>query len=121
MSATGADEPQVSVYSQTAWVDAEIEITGGNANGLLAFDTTPIAATGGSLLAPSTSYARYCFDLETASAVSTGVAALMRSIAEYMKPAHTHLINIRTALTPPWPDGWQIGVSELDSSTELAP
>jgi hypothetical protein len=45
---------------------------------------------------------------------------LIRRIAEYMRPAHTHLVNIRTARPLPWPDGWELGVDLLGDGSELA-
>jgi hypothetical protein len=48
------------------------------------------------------------------------VKAIIRKIGEYMKPAETHLVNIRTALPLPWPVEWVLGVDELDVGTELA-
>lgn len=121
VAVTGTDLPQVAVYSGTAGRDAVIQVTGGSVAVLLGFDGAPQGATGGSVLAPSDSYTRYSFDIETAAVVSSETERKIREIAEYMKPAHTHLINVRTAKTLPWPDGWQLGVSTLDESTELGP
>ena len=116
---SGTDNPRVAIYSPTVGVDATIEATGGAAKTVLGFTDDPASGTGGAILAPSTQFALYCFDLETQTALDSETETIVRRIAEYMKPAHTHLINIRTALPLPWPEGWEIGVDELGETTEL--
>lgn len=117
---TGSDYAQISVYSEKAGVEAMIEVTGGSANAALAFDINAVGSTGGAVLAPDDSYTLYSFDIETENMLTSTQEAIVRRVAEYMRPAHTHLINIRTALPLPWPDGWMLGVDALDESTELA-
>jgi phage tail-like protein len=116
----GTDAKRVSCYSDTAGVDSWIQITGGTANDVLDFDTDTYGGTGGAILAPTESYTLYSFDIETETELDSETVAIIRRIAEYMKPAHTHLINIRPAPPLPWPDGWVLGVDELDVSAELA-
>lgn len=118
--ATGTDAERVAIYSPTAGVDAEILATGGSAKTTLGLGDDPASGTGGAILAPSIPYALYSFDIETASALDDETTAIVRRIAEYMKPAHTHLVNIRTARELPWPDGWELCIDELDETTELA-
>lgn len=115
----GTDHGQVSVYSDKAGVGASIQVTGGSANDLLDFDTAEVGSTGGAVLAPDDSYTLYSFDIETENVLTSTQESIVRKVAEYMKPAHTHLINIRQALPLPWPDGWMLGVDELDETTEL--
>lgn len=117
--AAGSDQPQMVLYSDTAGRGAAIQVTGGNANVVLQFDTDASGAAEGSVLAPSDSYTRYSFDIETATVLSSEHEELVRDIAEYMKPAHTHLVNIRTALPLPWPPGWYLGVGGLGDDAEL--
>lgn len=116
----GTDLPRVTVYSRTVGADASIQIPAGTAQAILGFTPAESSGTGGAILAPSTQRTLYSFDIETQGTLDAGTIAIIRQIAEYMKPAHTHLINIRPALEPPWPEGWQIGIDELDVSTELA-
>lgn len=116
----GTDHGQVAVHSNKAGVEAAIQVTGGSANDALNFDTTEIGSTGGAVLAPDDSYTLYSFDIETENVLTSTQESIVRRVAEYMKPAHTHLINIRQALPLPWPDGWMLGVDELDETTELA-
>lgn len=118
-TATGTDAKRVAVYSSTAGVDSWVRVDGGTANDVLDFDTDTYGGTGGAILAPDDSYTLYCFDIETQTELDSETKAIIRRIADYMKPAHTHLINIRTAPPLPWPDGWVLGVSELDVSTML--
>lgn len=117
---TGTDHGQIEVYSETADENGLIQITGGSANALLDFDPDESGGVGGSILAPSDSYTLYSFDIETENVLSSAQKGIVRKVAEFMKPAHTHLINVRVALPLPWPDGWMLGVDELDETTELA-
>jgi phage tail-like protein len=117
---TGTDLPKVTIYSSTAGADASIQATGGGARSVLGFPTTVSSGTGGAILAPSESYTLYSFDIETNGLLESDVIAIIRRIANYMKPAHTHLINVRPAPGLPWPEGWLIGIDELDISTMLA-
>ncbi len=115
----GTDAKRVAIYSKTSGVGSVINIIGGAANEVFGFDTLAYGGTGGSILAPEESYTLYCFDIETQSELDEDMQLIVRRIAEYMKPAHTHLESIRTALPLPWPGGWTLGVSELDVSAVL--
>jgi len=115
----GTDHGQVVVYSNKAGVEASIQVTGGSANALLLFDVNEVGSTGGAVLAASDSYTLYSFDIETENVLTSEQQAIVRRVAEYMKPAHTHLIEIRTAEPLPWPDAWMLGIDELDVSAEL--
>lgn len=118
-SASGTDAERVACYSTTAGVGAWIRITGGDANDILDFDTETYGGTGGAILAPEESYALYSFDIETENQLTPEQVEVVRGIAEYLKAAHEHLIQVRPVPPLPWPDGWILGVSELDVSTEL--
>ncbi|MEN6368603.1 MAG: hypothetical protein ABFD77_02770, partial [Thermotogota bacterium] len=115
----GTDHGQVSVYSNKAGVEATIQVVGGSANAVLGFDTDEVGSTGGAVLAPDDSYTLYSFDIETENVLTSAQEVIVRKVAEYMKPAHTHLIDIRTASPLPWPESWVLGISELEESTEL--
>ena len=115
----GTDFAQISIYSSKAGVEASVEITGGSVNDVLEFDTQYIGSTGGAVLAPDDQYTLYSFDIETENVLTSEQTSIVRRVAEYMKPAHTHLIDIRTALPLPWPEGWVLGVDALDETTEL--
>lgn len=117
----GLDGKRMYIYSQKVGTEASVECTSPSAWAalLLGFWGDVVSGTGSAILAPSESYTLYSFDIETQTSVDAETESLIRKIAEYMKVAHEHLINIRTALPLPWPEGWQIGVDELDVDTEL--
>lgn len=115
----GDDASGVVLYSGTAGIGASIEVTGGAANDALEFTSDAISGTGTAILGISESRALYSFDIETARVLSSAQVAIVRRVADYMKPAHTHLINVRTAPSLPWPVGWVLGVDALDESTDL--
>lgn len=115
----GTDHAQVVIYSTDASKEASIQVTGGIANSLVDFDTEEIGYVGGTILGPDDSFIKYSFDIETENVLTSEQENIVRKVAEYMRPAHTHLISIRTVLPLPWPDGWVLGVSELEVTTEL--
>jgi phage tail-like protein len=117
---SGTDAERVVIYSDTAGADASIQVTGGGAASILGFDSTVAAGTGGAVLAPSTQRLLYSFDIRTQTLLDSDTIAIIRKLADYMKPAHEHLIAVRPNPGLPWPDGWQLGIDELDESTELA-
>lgn len=115
----GTDALRLSIYSETPGTDSMIGIVGGDAMDILGFEASMTGGTGGAILAPGSQYILYSFDIETQAELDEESIAVIRSIAEYMKAAHEHLINIRTAPELEWPDGWLVGVSELGETTEL--
>lgn len=116
----GTDLAQISVYSSKAGISASVEITGGTANDALGFITQFIGSTGSAVLAPDDQYTLYSFDIETENVLTLLQTAVVRRVADYMKPAHEHLISIRTAQIVPAEDGWVLGVDALDETAELA-
>ena len=118
---TGDDDDwKLVIYSETPGVDSSVEVTGGSANGAFLFSTDPVSGTGGAELAPSDLHTIYSFDIEYDGVITSEQEAIIRRIAEYMKPAHTHLKEIRPPHGLPWPDGWFLGEGELGSDTELS-
>lgn len=63
---------------------------------------------------------RYSFDLEVDRLLTDEERRQVRWLAEYAKPAHTHLIDIREPLPPPVPAVWRLGRSRLARTTRLA-
>jgi phage tail-like protein len=121
--AVGKEGERFYIYSETAGTNASIECTtadAGIADEIFKIWMNPIEATGSTILAPDDSYTKYSFDIVTSEVLDLETESLVRQIAEYMKPAHTHLINIRTAPDLQLPDNWEIGVGKLDESTSLA-
>lgn len=63
------------------------------------------------------SYPLYAFDIETIVPVTPEEDAKIRALAEYMKPIHTHLIQVITPEEPP--DHWELDISLLGDEIEL--
>ncbi len=62
----------------------------------------------------------YTFDVVSPVDLTDEQRRQIREIAVYMKPAHTHLGQIvEPATAPAEPDHWEIGLSELGSSSDL--
>jgi phage tail-like protein len=84
---------------------------------------TALAATalvlGESELGPSDRFARYAFDVKVERLLSATERKQLRTIVEYLKPAHTHFVNLLERLPPPSYDHWELGVSELSETTLL--
>jgi phage tail-like protein len=70
-------------------------------------------------LGPSKRFARYAFDVKVARLLSDTERRQLRTIVEYLKPAHTHFVNLIEPLPPPSYDHWELGVSALSETTLL--
>ena len=70
-------------------------------------------------LGPSTRFARYAFEVVVGSVLTDDETAALTAIVRYAKPAHTHLVAIRTPGPPPFIDHWEIGMSDLGVTTIL--
>ena len=56
-------------------------------------------------------------DLRVAPCASRDERKRLRAIVEYLKPAHTHFVDLVEPLPPVVPDHWEIGVSEVGVAT----
>lgn len=65
------------------------------------------------ILGPGNSFALYAFNINSPIALTNDQIAQIRFIANYMKPAHTHLVNVTVPVTPPIYDPVELGLSEL--------
>lgn len=65
------------------------------------------------ILGPANSYALYSFRVVSPVALTTDELAQVRFIANYMKPAHTHLIEVVLPGTSDVYDPTELGISEL--------
>lgn len=110
----GTQAGRVVIHSDTWGPGAEIEIAGGTANAILDFVTDAISGAGAAKLAPSTQSILYSFDIETSDTLTADETSIIRHLAEWMKPANTHLRNIRQPLSIPTTTGWRLGESQLD-------
>lgn len=61
----------------------------------------------------------YSFEIVVGVALTDTQREQLREIAEYMKPAHTHLVRIVEPQIPVVLDHWELGLSELGESTIL--
>ena len=70
-------------------------------------------------LGPSDRSARYAFDVKVGRLLSVTERKRLRAIVEYLKPAHTHFVNLVEPLPPLTYDHRELGVSELGATTLL--
>lgn len=70
-------------------------------------------------LGPSDRFARYAFDVSVSIGLTDRQRRQLRAIVNYMRPAHTHFVDLREPTPPPSFDHWELGVSELGLSTLL--
>jgi len=43
----------------------------------------------------------------------------LRAVVDYMRPAHTHFVDLLEPGAPTTFDHWELGISELGASTDL--
>ncbi len=70
-------------------------------------------------LGPSDLYLLYSFKIVSPINLTDKQIKMIVDIANYMKPAHTHLIAIETPEEPIFIDDWELGLSELGEGTDL--
>ncbi len=70
-------------------------------------------------LGPSDRFARYAFDVKVGRVLTPTERKHLRAIVNYMKPAHTHFVNLLEPVAPIVPDHWELGVSEIGPETQL--
>jgi phage tail-like protein len=71
------------------------------------------------VLGPSERFARYAFNIEVGRVLTARERQQLRAIVEYLKPAHTHFVDLIEPIPPPVPDHWELGLSELGDTTDL--
>ncbi len=70
-------------------------------------------------LGPSDRFARYAFDVKVGRVLATTERKHLRAIVTFMKPAHTHFVNLIEPLPPTLPDHWELGISEVGLESVL--
>jgi phage tail-like protein len=70
-------------------------------------------------LGPSDLFARYAFDVEVDVPLSDTERSQIRAIVDYLKPAHTHFVDLVEPGVPISYDHWELGISELGVESEL--
>lgn len=71
------------------------------------------------ILGPSGSWSLYAFDVASAVILTASQRSRIRDLVEYMKPAHTHFVNLTEPSTPSAPDHLELGVSLLGVTWDL--
>jgi phage tail-like protein len=71
------------------------------------------------VLGPSDRFAKYAFNVVVARILTPTARKHLRAIVEYLKPAHTHFVDLVEPFPPVVPDHWEIGVSELGTESSL--
>jgi phage tail-like protein len=70
-------------------------------------------------LGPSNRFARYAFNVEVEVPLTDTERHQIRAIVDYLKPAHTHFVDLIEPGLPPVFDHWELGISELGWTTDL--
>ena len=70
-------------------------------------------------LGPSDRFARYAFDVSVGMALTDTQRRQLRAVVDYMRPAHTHFVDLLEPGAPATFDHWELGISELGASTDL--
>ena len=65
------------------------------------------------VLGPSSHFARYAFDLHVGVVLTPTQRRWIRDLADTLKPAHTHFIDLVEPGDAPVDDGWVLGVAEI--------
>ena len=71
------------------------------------------------VLGPSDRFARYAFNVEVARILTDRERRQLRAIVEYLKPAHTHFVDLVEPLPIVMPNRWELGLSDLGETTDL--
>lgn len=71
------------------------------------------------VLGPSDRFAKYAFNVVVARILAQTERKHLRAIVEYLKPAHTHFVDLVEPFPPVIPDHWELGISALSDSAIL--
>ncbi len=72
------------------------------------------------VLGPSSRFARYAFDLRVNRVLTDRERKQLRVIVDYLKPAHTHFLQLLEPGLVPVDDVWELGISLLGKSSVLS-
>lgn len=70
-------------------------------------------------LGPSDRFARYAFSALVGVVLTPVQRTQIRTIIDYLKPAHTHFVDLIEPTLPPVIEHWELGQSELGETTDL--
>jgi phage tail-like protein len=71
------------------------------------------------VLGPSDRFARYAFDVEVSRALNAKERRMVRALVNYLKPAHTHFVDLREGRPMSSTDDWILGESALGVASRL--
>ncbi|NTX51839.1 Ig-like domain-containing protein [Myxococcus sp. CA039A] len=71
------------------------------------------------VMGPSERFARYAFNVEAGRLLSPAERQRLRTLVDYLKPAHTHFVDLVEPLPPVIPEHWELSISELSETTVL--
>lgn len=71
------------------------------------------------VLGPSDRFALYAFNVEVGRVLGDEERQRLRAIVEYLKPAHTHFVDLVEPVPFIPPDHWELGLSELGTESDL--
>ena len=71
------------------------------------------------ILGPSSRFALYAFNVRVDQALTDEQHRQLRAIVEYLKPAHTHFVDLLEPAPPSTYDHWELGESELGVESDL--
>ncbi|MBX3249397.1 MAG: phage tail protein [Myxococcales bacterium] len=71
------------------------------------------------VLGPSDRFSRYAFNVEVARILAARERQQLRAIVEYLKPAHTHFVDLVEPVPPVLLNHWELGLSDLGETTDL--
>lgn len=70
-------------------------------------------------LGPSDRFARYAFDVTVGMVLTDTQRSQLRAVVDYMRPAHTHFVDLLEPGAPASFDHWELGISELGVTSDL--
>lgn len=70
-------------------------------------------------LGPGGRFPLYAFDVVVSRELTVEERAQLRAIVEFMKPAHTHFVNLVEPIKAPLYEHWELGISDLDENCAL--
>ncbi len=70
-------------------------------------------------IGPADRFARYAFNVEVDITLTPRQRELIRAIVIYLRPCHTHFIDLIEPASPPTFDHWELGISTLDDAAIL--
>jgi phage tail-like protein len=71
------------------------------------------------ILGASSRFARYAFNVIVNEPITETQEHQLRAIVNYLRPAHTHFVDLISPIPPPSYNHWEIGIIELGLESDL--